>query len=70
MGKNVAIIVLNHNGLRALGSKLLKRCLNGVLNTDYRDFIVVFVDNGSTPMIRKLCIQLRARYALYTSIMG
>lgn len=48
MGEKVAIIVLNYNGLRILGSKLLRRCLNSILNTDYRDFVVIFVDNGST----------------------
>ncbi|MEX0568881.1 MAG: glycosyltransferase family 2 protein [Candidatus Njordarchaeota archaeon] len=39
----VSVIILNYNGLR-----FLDRCLSSVLNTDYDNFEVIFVDNGST----------------------
>jgi len=38
---------LNYNGKRSL-AKLLDECLFSVLKTDYSNFEVIFVDNGST----------------------
>jgi len=42
----VSVIVLNYNGLKYLGEGL-KECLDSVLRTDYPNFEVIFVDNGS-----------------------
>jgi len=39
----VSIIILNYNG-----REFLEGCLGSVLKTDYRNFEVIFVDNGST----------------------
>jgi hypothetical protein len=38
----VSIIIVNYNGI-----KFIKRCLNSVLNSDYPNFEVIFVDNAS-----------------------
>ena len=43
----VSVIILNYNGLRYLGQGL-KECLDSVLRTNYLNFEVIFVDNGST----------------------
>ena len=43
----VSVIILNYNGLRYLGDGL-KECLDSVLRTEYPNFEVIFVDNGST----------------------
>lgn len=43
----VSVIVLNYNGLRFL-EEGLKECLDSVLMTNYPNFEVIFVDNGST----------------------
>lgn len=43
----VSVVLLNYNGLKYLGD-LLKECLDSVLKTDYPNFEVIFVDNGST----------------------
>ena len=45
--EKVSIIVLNYNGLTALGSRLLSICLKSVLETNYEDLVVLFVDNAS-----------------------
>ncbi len=42
----VSVIVLNYNGLKYLG-KGLKECLDSVFRTNYPNFEVIFVDNGS-----------------------
>ncbi|MEM0262219.1 MAG: glycosyltransferase family 2 protein [Nitrososphaerota archaeon] len=39
----VSVVILNYNGLEHL-----KTCLDSVLNTDYPNFEVIVVDNGST----------------------
>jgi len=39
----ISVIIVNWNGLH-----LLKRCLSSVLNTDYPNFEVIFVDNASS----------------------
>jgi GT2 family glycosyltransferase len=38
----VSIIIVNYNGI-----KFIKRCLNSVLNSDYPNFEVIFVDSAS-----------------------
>jgi len=43
----VSIVILNYNGRKNLG-KLLDSCLSSVLKTDYPNFEVLFIDNGST----------------------
>jgi hypothetical protein len=43
--KLVSIVILNYNG-RKLG-KILTKCLESVLATDYPNFEVLFVDNAS-----------------------
>ena len=43
----VSVILLNYNGRKNLGD-LLEGCLESVLNTDYPNFEVLFVDNAST----------------------
>lgn len=43
MCPSVSIIVLNFNG-----EKFIERCLTSVFNTNYPNFEVIFVDNGST----------------------
>ncbi|MGC8567504.1 MAG: glycosyltransferase family 2 protein [Caldisphaera sp.] len=45
--KQIAIVILNYNGLISLGPTLLYRCILSVLKSEYEDFIVIFVDNGS-----------------------
>ncbi|MCW4016276.1 MAG: glycosyltransferase family 2 protein [Candidatus Bathyarchaeota archaeon] len=42
----VSIVLLNYNGLRYLGA-LFKDCLESIMATDYPNFEVIFVDNGS-----------------------
>jgi len=44
----VSIIILNWNGIRHLGKRMLKECLGSVLCQAYRNYEVIFVDNGST----------------------
>jgi GT2 family glycosyltransferase len=39
----ISIIIVNYNGI-----KFIKRCLNSVLNSDYPNFEVIFIDNAST----------------------
>lgn len=39
----VSIVILNYNGM-----KFVDRCLRSVLNTDYPNLEVIFVDNAST----------------------
>ena len=39
----VSVIILNYNGV-----SLLERCLSSVLNSDYQNFEILFVDNAST----------------------
>ena len=46
----VSVIILNYNGLRYLEGGGLRKCLNSVLRTDYPNFEVIFIDNGSTDM--------------------
>jgi len=43
----VSIIITNYNGKKYLG-KILEECISSVLNIDYPNFEVIFVDNGST----------------------
>jgi len=43
----VSVVVLNFNGLRYL-ERGLKECLDSVLETDYPNLEVIFVDNGSS----------------------
>ncbi|MGB9675842.1 MAG: glycosyltransferase family 2 protein [Candidatus Bathyarchaeales archaeon] len=43
----VSVIILNYNGLKNLKT-ILEKCLRSVLNTDYPNFEVLFVDNAST----------------------
>lgn len=43
----VSVIVLNYNGLKNLGN-LLEECIRSLLNTEYPNFEVLFVDNAST----------------------
>lgn len=40
---SISVIIINHNG-----NKFLKTCLSSLLSTDYSNFEVIFVDNGST----------------------
>lgn len=42
----VSVVILNYNGRRLLGD-LLDSCLSSILASDYPDFEVLFVDNGS-----------------------
>ena len=42
----VSVIILNFNGKSKIG-KVLDECLSSVLNSDYPNFEIVFVDNGS-----------------------
>lgn len=43
----VSIVILNYNSLNSLGNKVLNY-LQSVLDTDYPNFEVLFVDNGSS----------------------
>jgi GT2 family glycosyltransferase len=43
----VSLVLLNYNGVRYLGH-LFTECLDSVIATDYPNFEVIFVDNGST----------------------
>jgi hypothetical protein len=43
----VSILILNYNGKKFLGD-LLEHCIDSVLASDYGNFEVLFVDNGST----------------------
>jgi GT2 family glycosyltransferase len=43
----VSVVILNYNGYKYLGEGL-KECIDSVLKTDYPNFEVIFVDNGST----------------------
>lgn len=44
----VSVVILNYNGRKNLGEYLVYHCLSSVLKSDYPDFEVIFVDNGST----------------------
>jgi GT2 family glycosyltransferase len=44
----VSIVILNYNGRSTLGEYLLFNCLSSVLRSNYDNFEVIFVDNGST----------------------
>jgi len=48
MNPLVSVVILNYNGRRNFGDNLLSNCLSSVLRSDYDDFEVIFVDNGST----------------------
>lgn len=43
----VSVVILNYNGLKYL-KEILKECLESVLNTNYPNLEIIFVDNGST----------------------
>jgi GT2 family glycosyltransferase len=43
----VSVIILNYNGLKNFRD-ILEECIRSVLNTDYPNFEVLFVDNAST----------------------
>jgi len=43
----VSIVLLNFNGRTLLG-ELLDKCVDSILNTQYPNFELIFVDNGST----------------------
>ncbi|MEM2292096.1 MAG: glycosyltransferase family 2 protein [Nitrososphaerota archaeon] len=43
----VSVVILNYNGLKHLGDRL-KDCLDSVLNSNYPNLDIIFVDNGST----------------------
>jgi len=45
---SVSVVILNYNGRKNLGEHLLHSCLLSVLSSDYPDFEVIYVDNGST----------------------
>jgi GT2 family glycosyltransferase len=48
MYPSVSVIILNYNGSKNLGKHLLSNCLHSVLQSNYDNFEVFFVDNGST----------------------
>lgn len=39
----ISVIIINYNGM-----EFLKRCISSLLITDYENFEIIFVDNGST----------------------
>lgn len=43
----VSVVILNYNGLEYLG-EVLKKCLDSVINSNYPNLEIIFVDNGST----------------------
>ncbi|MEM2292822.1 MAG: glycosyltransferase family 2 protein [Candidatus Aenigmatarchaeota archaeon] len=43
----VSVVILNYNGLNYLGD-VLTDCLDSVLNSNYPNLEIIFVDNGST----------------------
>jgi len=46
---SVCVVILNHNGLKLLGERLLRECVQSILATNYEGGLkVIFVDNGST----------------------
>ncbi|MEM5853679.1 MAG: glycosyltransferase family 2 protein [Candidatus Aenigmatarchaeota archaeon] len=42
----VSVVILNYNGLKYLGD-IIKECLDSVLNSNYPNLEIIFVDNGS-----------------------
>ncbi|WFO75985.1 hypothetical protein J4526_03825 [Desulfurococcaceae archaeon MEX13E-LK6-19] len=47
MQREIVIIVLNYNGLHALGARIPGKCLRSILETYYENLVTIFVDNGS-----------------------
>ncbi len=45
--RKAAAVIVNYNGLKALGSKLFE-CIKSVVETDFNDLEVIVVDNGSS----------------------
>lgn len=45
---SVSVVVLNYNGIENLGKKCLANCISSVLKSEFPNFEVIFVDNGST----------------------
>jgi len=46
---SVCIVILNYNGLKILGERLLCECIQSILATNHEEGLrVIFVDNGST----------------------
>jgi GT2 family glycosyltransferase len=44
----VTVVILNYNGRKHLGEDLLSRCVSSVLQSNYDNLELLFVDNGST----------------------
>lgn len=51
-GPLVSVIIVNYNGI-----KYLKKCFDSLMSGTYRDFEIIFVDNGSTDGSRELVRQ-------------
>jgi len=43
----VSVLVVNYNGKKYLG-KILDDCISSVLTNDYKNFEIIFIDNGSS----------------------
>lgn len=44
----VSVIILNHNGLAYMGEAALRECLDSVIECEYPNLEIIFVDNGSS----------------------
>jgi GT2 family glycosyltransferase len=48
MVASVSVIILNYNGLKNLGETLFVKFLSSVLKTNYENYEIIFIDNGSS----------------------
>ena len=61
----ISVVLLNYNGKKYLGN-ILDNCIISILNSDYSNLELLFVDNGSNDdsirhVKKKFCIDSRVK---------